>query len=286
MRTFMQPERYRMQWWLILSLVVAGACKRVEPEAPSPSSITEPAPASPPAENELVVFAAASLREAFGQLGDEFEHTHTGVSITFNFAGTQELRTQLEYGAAVDVFASADQRHMDELVKAGRAIEPSVFARNEPVLVVAKEQIEKLMTFEDLPKVKRLVVGTPEVPIGRYTLQILEKANLKLGKNFRKKVEATVASRELNVKQVLAKVILGEADAGIVYRTDAIAAKDQVGIVAIPPELNAIAEYPIARVSEAAHPKLARAWLDLVRSPVGQDRLKAAGFSSAAELAP
>lgn len=229
-----------------------------------------------------MVFAAASLREVFGGLADELKREHSGVEITFNFAGTQELRTQLEQGAAADVFASADQRHMDELVKAGRAAAPAIFARNEPVVVVAKGQIAKLKDFADLPKVKHIVIGTPEVPIGRYTLQILDKADEKLGKDFRKKVEANVASHELNVKQVLAKVTLGEADAGIVYRTDAMAAKDQLGVVDIPPELNAIAEYPIAKLSDAAHPKLAGAWLDLVLSQVGQDRLRAAGFIGAA----
>lgn len=229
------------------------------------------------------MFAAASLREVFGGLGDEFKREHSGVEITFNFAGTQELRTQLEQGAAADVFASADQRHMDELVKAGRASAPAIFARNEPVVVVSKGQITKLKAFADLPRVEHIVIGTPEVPIGRYTLQILDKANEKLGKDFRKEVEANVASHELNVKQVLAKVTLGEADAGIVYRTDAMSAKDQVGVVDIPPELNVIAEYPIAKVSDAAHPKLAGAWLDLVLSQVGQDRLKAAGFIGAAQ---
>lgn len=270
---------------LLLLLLAAGACMRTEPQpapTPAPAELA-PAPAPPPAEDKLVVLAAASLREVFEALGDEFKRAHSGVEITFSFAGTQELRTQLEHGAAADVFASADQRHMEELVKAGHAAGPVVFARNEPVVVVAKDQVAKVKTFGDLPKAQRIVIGTPEVPIGRYTLQILGKANEKLGKDFQKKVEAHVASRELNVKQVLAKVTLGEGDAGIVYRTDAMTAKEQVGIVVIPPELNVIAEYPIAKVSEAAHPTLAQAWLDLVLSQAGQDRLKAAGFLSPAQ---
>ena len=275
---------------LLLPLLAAGACKRAEPEpapAPPPAEpAPAPEPAPPPAEDKLVVFAAASLREVFGGLGEEFKRAHSGLELTFNFAGTQELRTQLEQGASVDVFASADQRHMDELVKAGRASGPVIFARNEPVVVVAKEQVAKVKSFEDLPKLKRIVIGTPEVPIGRYTGQILDKANEKLGKDFKKKVEANVVSRELNVKQVLAKVTLGEADAGIVYRTDTLTVKDQAGVVAIPAELNVIAEYPIAKVSDAAHPKLAQAWLDLVLSQTGQDRLKAAGFLSPAQAAP
>jgi molybdate transport system substrate-binding protein len=223
------------------------------------------------------VFAAASLREAFTALGADFELAHAGVKPTFNFAGTQELRTQLEQGAAADVFASADQRHMLELVAAGRVIAPATFARNEPVVVVAREQLEKLRTFSDLPKAQRIVIGAPEVPIGRYTVEILEHA-AKLGDGFREKVEANVVSRELNVKQVLAKVTLGEADAGIVYRTDAKATKEPIGIIVIPPELNVIAEYPIAAVAAAPHPKLARAWIELVRGPAGRAALTAAGF--------
>lgn len=265
--------------WAVLLLFATTACNQADEPAPPPKA-ADLAANPPPREDKLVVFAAASLREVFGELAIDFKNAHAGVDITFNFAGTQELRTQLEQGALVDVFASADQRHMDELVKAGRAVATVTFTRNEPVVVVAKEQVAKLESFADLPKLERLVIGTPEVPIGRYTLQIFNKANEKLGKDFRKKLEANVVSRELNVKQVLAKVTLGEANAGIVYRTDALAAKGQVGILEIPAELNVIAQYPIAKVNDAAHPALAQAWLDLVLSPAGQKRLEAAGFSS------
>ncbi|KYF96372.1 molybdenum ABC transporter substrate-binding protein [Sorangium cellulosum] len=235
-------------------------------------------PPSAPREDRLAVFAAASLREVFTATGEDFERAHPGVEVTFNFAGTQELRTQLEHGAAADVFASADQRHMDELVKSGRAVGPVVFARNEPVLVVARESAGAIRGLADLPGAARIVIGAPEVPIGRYTLQILDRASASLGADFRARVEARVASRELNVRQVLAKVSLGEAQAGVVYRTDAQAAQDGVTVVAIPPEVNVIAEYPIAVVAGAAHPGLARAWVDLVRSEAGQSALRRAGF--------
>jgi molybdate transport system substrate-binding protein len=229
-------------------------------------------------EDRLVVFAASSLREAFTAIGQDFERAHPGVQISFNFAGTQELRTQLEQGAAVDVFASADQRHMGELVQAGQVVAPQVFARNEPVIVVAKESAEKIKTLADLPAAARIVVGTPEVPIGRYTLQILDRAGVTLGADFRARVEAKVVSRELNVRQVLAKVTLGEADAGFVYRTDARSAKEPPAIVTIPADVNVLAEYPIAVVAGAAHPTLAKAWLDQVLSEGGQRVLAGAGF--------
>ncbi|WP_437591379.1 molybdate ABC transporter substrate-binding protein [Sorangium sp. So ce1000] len=250
---------------LAACLAVLGGCDRSEP-------------ASAQREDKLVVFAAASLRDVFTALGEDFKRSHAGVEVTFNFAGTQELRTQLEHGAAVDVFASADQRHMDELVKAGRAAGPVVFARNEPVLVVASESAAAIRGLADLPAATRIVIGTPEVPIGRYTLQILDRASASLGADFRARVESKVVSREPNVRQVLAKVRLGEAQAGVVYRADAQAAQDGVVVVAIPPEVNVIAEYPIAVVSAAAHPGLARAWVDLVLSEAGQGALRRAGF--------
>jgi molybdate transport system substrate-binding protein len=244
-----------------------GACERGDP---GPGSARE---------DELVVFAAASLREPFSTLGAVFEKSRAGVEVTFNFAGSQELRTQLEHGAAADVFASADGRHMDELVQAGRAKSPALFARNEPVMIVAEALAGELDAFEDLPAAGRIVVGLPDVPVGRYTLQILDQASTSLGRDFRARVEARVVSRELNVRQVLAKVALGEADAAIVYRTDATTAKDTVAVVTIPPELNVIAEYPIATLEGAPHPELARAWVELVLSASGKKALADAGFS-------
>ena len=232
-----------------------------------------------------MVFAATSLRDAFTGMSEAFKHAHPGLELTFNFAGTQELRTQLEQGAAADVFASADQRHMGELLKAGRVSAPVTFARNEPVIVVAKEAEQSIRGLADLPAASRLVFGTAEVPIGRYTLQILDNAAKKLGPDFRAKVEAKVVSRELNVRQVLNKVKLGEAEAGFVYRTDAMSAPE-LSVVAIPTEQNAIAEYPIAAVTAAPHPELARAWLEFVRSAVGQSALQRAGFLPPVAAAP
>jgi molybdate transport system substrate-binding protein len=260
----------------LLALLALAACKS---EQPPPAAAPEPSPpaAAAVAEDQLVVFAAASLRDAFTTLSEPWKAAHPGVEVSFNFAGTQELRTQLEQGAPVDVFASADQRHMAELVKAGRATAPVLFARNEPVIVVAKEAAQTIHGLADLPGAARLVIGVPEVPIGRYTLQILDKAAGTLGADFRSKVESKVASRELNVRQVLNKVKLGEADAGFVYRSDAVSTPE-VTVVAIPSELNVIAEYPIAVVSDAKHPKLAAAWVEHTRSEAGQRALQAAGF--------
>jgi len=235
----------------------------------------------PPAtqeETRLVVFAATSLRDAFSRLADDFEKSHAGVKVTFSFAGTQEIRTQLEQGAVADVFASADERHMQALRDAGKVEAARVFVENEPVLVVAREKISSIRSLADLPSAARIVIGAPEVPIGKYTLRILDKESATRGADFRSRVEARVVSRELNVRQVLAKVALGEADAGIVYRSDVASSDAKYGVVTIPAEVNVVARYPIAVVKGAPSPRLANDWLALVGSPEGQAILRDDGF--------
>jgi molybdate transport system substrate-binding protein len=230
------------------------------------------------AERTFTVFAAASLRDVFTTLGTTFERAHPGVTVRFNFAGSQDLRTQLEHGAPADVFASADTRQMALARSAGLVEPPLPFATNAPVIVVPGDAPGKVRTLEDLTTAKRLVVGAPEVPIGAYTAQILQRAAARFGAEFPARVEARVVSRELNVRQVLTKVMLGEADAGIVYRTDARSAGERVRVVEIPPELNVIAEYPIAPVTRSRQQELARQWIALVTGPEGQAVLGRAGF--------
>jgi molybdate transport system substrate-binding protein len=236
--------------------------------------------AAAPASRDLVVFAAASLRDAFTILGASFERANPGTRVTFQFAGSQELRTQIEHGAHADVLASADTRHMAALVDARTLAAPALFAHNEPVIVVARDTSAKVAALADLATVPRLVVGGPEVPIGRYTEQILARADA-AAPGQKAAIEARIVSRELNVRQVLTKVSLGEADAGIVYRTDAIAAGDKVTVVTIAPELNVVAEYPIAVATAARDHELAAAFVALVTSAAGQDVLHRHGFSAA-----
>jgi len=234
--------------------------------------------ADPPPRRELVVFEAASLKDAFARLAERFEKDNAGVKVLASAAGSQELRAQIEHGAAADVFASADRKHMDALASQGLVVSPSTFTCNEPIVVVRAGLTTVIRTLADLPRAERIVVGTPEVPIGAYTLEILKKSAANLGADFPKRVEAKIVSRELNVRQVLAKVVLGEADAGIVYRSDAMSARDKVGVVEIPPDVNVTAEYPIAVLEAAPHRDLARRWIELVRSPAGATALREAGF--------
>lgn len=234
---------------------------------------------------ELVVFAAASLREVFQKLADSFEKSHPGVKVRLNFAGSQELRVQIEHGAKADVFASADTKHMQALLEQKLVRESTRFARNEPVVIVPAANPAKLAKFVDLPKAERIVVGVPEVPIGAYTETILSNSEKPYGVKFRKAVVEHIRSRELNVRQVLTKVSLGEADAGIVYKTDALSAKGKVTAIDIPDTVNVIADYPIAVMAAAPEPELAKEWLKALLGSDGRQVLEAAGFRPASEPA-
>jgi molybdate transport system substrate-binding protein len=238
------------------------------------------APARAAEPRELLVFAASSLREAFGDLGTAFQRSHPGTKVVLSLAGSQELRTQVENGAPADVLAFADERHMQALVAQGLAASPRTFARNEPVIVVPKHDSARITSFGDLPKARRIVLGAPEVPIGAYALRILDAAGARYGSGFRAAVEARIVSREPNVRQVIAKVALGEADAAIVYRTDAAVFTTSVDTVPIPPELDVVAEYPVAVAAKAKEPDLARQFVELLLSPAGQDILLRHGFRS------
>ena len=217
---------------------------------------------------ELTVFAAASLRESLLDLAEGFEQQHAGVHVALQFAGSQQLRVQIENGARADVFASADEAQMAKLGEL--APRPAIFAHNEPVLIVPRDNPAGLTVFRDLPRARSVVLGAVEVPVGAYTARILAAANMD--------IEAQVVSRELNVRSVLTKVALGEADAGIVYRTDAISAGNDVRIIPIPAELNVRAGYPIAVLAHAPQPALAAQFVELVRSPAGRKALERFGF--------
>lgn len=225
-----------------------------------------------------MVFAATSLREPFTELARGFEEAHPGVTVRLQFAGSQQLRMQLEHGAQADVFASADLRHMEALRGEGLVGQHQRFARNALVVVVSRHAPAEVTDFWALPKARRIVLGHPEVPVGRYSARILSRA----GAEFEGKVRDRVVSEELNVRQVLHKVMLGEADAGIVYRSDLRApGADTLRALEIPAHLAEVAEYPIAVVKDAREPELARAWVSWVRSSAGARALERAGFEGA-----
>lgn len=229
----------------------------------------------------LTVFAAASLTEAFTETGKRFEAEHTGVTIVFNFGGSQNLRTQIEQGAPADLFASANTQEMDTLV-AQNLVEgnaPRIFLTNQLVVILPKDNPAGITSLQDLsrPGVK-LVLAAEEVPAGRYARQVLENLNVSYGPEYNAQVLSNVVSNEDNIRQAVTKVQLGEADASIVYVSDAVAAPE-LQKIEIPAEVNVIAEYPIAPLIESADSKLANEFIDYVVSAAGQATLEKWGFA-------
>ena len=245
------------------------------------SPATTPAPTAAPEARTLNIFAAASLTDAFTEIGKNFEAANPGVTLTFNFAGSQALRTQIEEGAPADVFASASGSEMDTTV-AGKFVAdgtPRVFLNNKLVLILPADNPAGVTKLEDLAKPGlKLVLAAEEVPVGNYARQSLDLMNGSFGTDFKDKVLANVVSNEDNVKQVVSKVQLGEADAGIVYTSDAVAAPE-LKTVEIPSELNVIAKYPIAPLVKSANADLATSFVDYVLSADGQAVLAKWGFA-------
>lgn len=229
---------------------------------------------------ELTVFAAASLTEAFDDLAQRFEADHPDVDVAVSFAGSQALRLQIEHGARADVFASANPHHMDALLGAGLVVGSRVFAHNELVVIVPPDNPASIDSFSDLPRARRLVIGAPTVPVGSYTHQMLARAGARLGDAFERAVLANVVSEENNVRLVRTKVELGEADAAIVYRTDA-ASCPRVRSIEIPAHSNVRASYLIASVSDSKQSDLAREWIEYICSAEGRRILERHGFSGA-----
>lgn len=232
----------------------------------------------------LNVFAAASLSDAFKEIGGQFEAANSDVKLSFNFAGSDQLGQQIGQGAPVDVFASANTKQMDAVVQAGEVDSGSdrVFVRNRLVLVYPRDNPANIQTLHDLSKSGiKIVLANKNVPVGAYTLDFLAKAS-KLPAytaTYSETVLKNVVSYEQNVKAVLSKVSLGEADAGIVYITDAVSVKDSsIGMLEIPDELNVIGSYPIAVVKLSQHPDQAQQFVAYVLSAQGQAVLKKYGF--------
>jgi molybdate transport system substrate-binding protein len=218
----------------------------------------------PPA--EIKVFAAASLTAAFTELGRRYTAAQ-GTKVTFNFAGSQALATQIGQGAPADVFASAD---LDNMAKVKDLVgTPQSFASNRLAIVVEQGNPRGIRTLDDLAGGDvKVVLAAREVPAGRYAKQVLDRAGVKV----------TPVSQEDNVKAVVAKVSLGEADAGIVYVTDVAAGGARVEGVDIPREQNVVATYPIATVKAGKAQDAAQAFMDLVLSGQGHQVLHRYGF--------
>jgi len=268
-----------LSFLMLLVMLVSAAC--------APRAI----PSVAPEPRTLTVLAAASLTEAFTELGQTFEAQNPGVTVIFSFAGSQQLTQQLDQGAPADVFASASKKYMEAAVASGRVVkaDAKTFITNRLVLIFPKDNPAGLTELKDLAKAGlKLDLADASVPVGQYSLDFLEKASQDeaFGATFKDQVLKNVVSYENNVKAVVTKVALGETDAGIVYVSDITAdVTDQVGRLDIPDALNTIATYPIAAISDSQYPDLAAAFVALVLSPEGQLVLAKYNFIPAASSA-
>ena len=242
--------------------VMAALCSSCGTSAPAGSQALS---------GTITVFAASSLNASYTAIGKAFQTLHPGTTVTFTFGGSSMLVSQIQQGAIGDVFASADQPNMQKLIDAGLTAEsPIVFARNNLEIVVGKGNPKHITSLSDLGRSGLVVVlCAPAVPCGRYAAQAMQKAG----------VSVRPASQEADVKAVLSKVALGEADAGIVYVTDVKAAGTAVEGVAIPAALNVVAEYPIVILKDSQNRALARAFISYILTD-GRRILAGYGFTN------
>lgn len=247
--------------WLAIANLPSAGCER----------------ASASQRTELSVFAASSLTEAFRELEASFEQADPNVDLVLTLAGSQVLRLQIENGARADLFASANEEHLDALAQAGVVGERYEFARNDLVLIVPEDNPAKIASFEDLRRARRIVIGAPNVPIGKYTRELFRRAATRPGSMSFDAIRSQIVSEESNVRLVRAKVALGEADAAVVYRTDAEGVRG-VRVVPIAANVNVQVRYPIGVVRSSAQPSLVHRFIAHIRSPSGQAVLRRHGF--------
>ena len=219
----------------------------------------------------LNVYAASSLATPFTYAGLAFEK-NTGVKVQFNLGASSDLARFVQEGAPADVFVSADVANMDKVESEDLLASPSViFATNYLEIIVEKGNPLDISSLEDLSNPDLIFVTTnPDVPIGKYTAEVLRKAG----------VSITPDSFESNVKGIMLKVASGEADVGIVYHSEVIAADGQVEGVEIPAEFNIVAKYPIGIIKNTAHKEQAQDFIDFLLSPQGQALLTQSGFKT------
>ncbi|MFD9789875.1 molybdate ABC transporter substrate-binding protein [Streptomyces sp. NPDC059070] len=247
-------------------LVPLAACSNDDDKKDTGGSTPSGSAGTAPKAN-LTVLAAASLTDVFKTAGAAYEKAHPGTKLTFSFAGSQELVAQVSQGSPADVLVTADTKSMDK-VKAD-AGPPTVIAKNRLVIATGKGNPHKVGALKDLADTKlKVVLAAPEVPAGKYSKQILDA----------QKITVRPVSQEPNVRAVLSKVELGEADAGLVYKTDAESAKGKVDAVQIPDDQNAIAKYPAAALKGSKNAEAAAAFVTWLSSPEGQKILQDAGF--------
>ncbi|MFF3847728.1 molybdate ABC transporter substrate-binding protein [Streptomyces sp. NPDC002328] len=255
-----------------VALLALSACSSSDDSssAKSDASASDSASASDKLSGEVIVFAAASLKESFTTLGKEFEEAHPGTKVTFNFGGSDTLAASITSGAPADVFASASPKTMKIVTDAGDASgTPATFVRNQLAIATLPGNPDKIASLKDLtnPDLK-VVLCDKTVPCGAAAQKALEAS----------KLELTPVSYEEDVKSALNKVVLKEADASVVYKTDVKAADDKVQGVDFPESAKAVNDYPITLLEESENVDTSKAFIALVQSAEGQKVLAEAGF--------
>ena len=218
----------------------------------------------------VLVFAAASLSNAFDKIGTQFEKAHPGVTVKFNYNGSSSLATSIKQGAPADLFASADTTTMDTITNANLAVgKPRTFTKNKLEIMVAKGNPMKITSVGNLAKPNlKVVVCASSVPCGTYSNEVFKKADVKV----------KPVSEETSVSGVVTKVTLGEADAGMVYVTDVKANESKATGVPIPADQNVVADYPMVELKDAPNSAAAKSFMNYVSSSAGQKVLTSYGF--------
>lgn len=252
------------------ALLALSACSSSDDDSSKGSGSAASASSSTKLSGEVTVFAAASLKESFETLGKEFEKAHPGTKVTFSFGGSDALAASITGGAPADVFASASPKTMKIVTDAGdNATDPATFVRNQLEIATLPGNPDKVASLKDLTDSDlKVVLCDKTVPCGAAAEKALTASKLKL----------TPVSYEEDVKSALNKVVLKEADAAVVYKTDVKAAGDKVEGVEFPESADAINDYPITLLKESKNTDTAKAFIALVQSAEGQKVLTAAGF--------
>ena len=256
----------------LAAAAVAGCSSSSSPSTPSGSTSSPAAAAGSSSAGQtgtITVFAAASLKETFTELGKQFEAAHPGDTVKFSFGASSALATQINSGAPADVFASASPKNMNQVVTAGNASNPQDFAKNVMEVAVPPSNPAKVTSVNDLAKSSvKTALCQPQVPCGVVATEVFKNA----------KITVKPVTLQPDVKSVLTQVELGNVDAGVVYVTDVQAAGAKVKGVTIPADVNASTLYPIAALSHSQEEAIAQAFVAYVLSPTGEQVLKAAGF--------
>ncbi|HVI37433.1 MAG TPA: molybdate ABC transporter substrate-binding protein [Gaiellales bacterium] len=251
---------------LVLALVAAAGC--------GSGSGSSSGGSSAPSGGKLVVFAASSLIDAFPTIATTYQQQHPGWKVDFEFLGSDQLAAQIEQGDPADVFAAASTKYPEQLQGEKLLGRTTNFATNTLVLATPADNPAGITSVNDIGSAK-LVVGDPSVPIGAYTLTVLDNLGIKPS-------SLNIVSQEAKVTDIVTKLELGEADAGFIYTSDARSAGGKLRSFELPASAQATATYPIGIVTGSKNAKAAQQWIDLVMSPQGQQALVRDGFGPAA----